>query len=120
MDINKILLTIVCLFHIFIWMFVSFAFINENAATINAYVVIPFIYVLHILPFHVLTETKKQLSNTWEEYNDGLLKKLYLPFHFVKLQHKLEKLCFFNPIGAQGLLIFGLITSIYRLKFYKK
>lgn len=120
MDINIIFLTIICLLHILVWLFVMFAFINVNTAKINTYIVIPFIYVLHILPFHVLVETKKKLSNTWKEYDENIIKKLYLPFYFVELQKKLEKYCFCSPISPQGMLIFGLITSIYRLTFYNK
>jgi hypothetical protein len=120
MDINKVFLTIVCLFHILIWMFVMFAFINVNAAKINIYIVIPFIYVLHILPFHVLIEIKKNLSNTWKDYDDKILKNIGFPFYFVELQKKLEKYCFFSPISPQGMLIFGLISSIYSLNFYNK
>ena len=35
---------------------------------------------------------------------------------FVDTQHRLDDYCFGNPIGPQGMLIFGAITSAYALK----
>jgi hypothetical protein len=35
---------------------------------------------------------------------------------YVDTQNRLEDYCFGNPIGAQGMLIFGAVTSAYALK----
>lgn len=107
---------IVCTLHILIWIFIVFAFVNIKTAYINMYFVIPAIYLLHILPFHVLIETKKQLKGDKYTYLcDQYHKLLVFPEIFSNVSKRLDKICTFNPISPQGMLIFGLITSIYRL-----
>ena len=105
------------LLHIFVWIFVLFAFFNKRTAAINLYYIIPIIYILHIFPFHFINEMKKQqYPNDWEERADIVCDSLYIPGKFVKLQKKLDDTCFGNPIGHQGMLIFGALTSAWALK----
>jgi len=121
MNINDIFFIIVCLIHLLIWGFVLLAFIDVRTSKINVYIVVPLIYILHILPFHILTEIKKKLNKDgWEKSMDNIEKKLIIPYYFRKLQTFLDKSCLFNPICAQGMLLFGIITSSYRLYFYNK
>ena len=75
---------------------------------------IPFIYVIHILPFHVLVKLKQNLhKHTWEKDEENIAKLLVIPKIFTDLQKELEKKRFCSPISPQGLLIFELITSIF-------
>ena len=118
---KDILFFILCLLHILIWVFVLIAFIDIRTAKFNLYILIPVIYILHILPFHLFTESKKLLyKNNWEERMENIENKLIIPKYFHIISDKLNKYCTFNPISPQGMLIFGLITSSYRLYFYNK
>lgn len=100
-------------------MFILFAFLNKSAAYINLYYLVPFIYIIHIFPFHFLEYTKEQMYATSykEKINDF---NKASPFGILKvykdIQDNLDNYCFANPIGAQGMLIFGAITSAYSLK----
>ena len=55
-----------------------------------------------------------------EEDQEKIDKKLIIPYYFLKLQKYLDKKCTFNPISPQGMLLFGMISSSYRLYFYNK
>ena len=103
--------------HILIWSFVLLAFLNKTLAKINLYFVIPSIYFIHLLPFHILETLKSKIYNNNQKiyYTKKLSKILVIPYYFDKLSTLLSKYCFFNPISPQGMLIFGLITCIYRL-----
>ena len=109
----------VCTIHCLIWMFVLFAFFNRRMAYINLFYIIPIIYILHIFPIHFLEYTKEHL------YPDSFKEKMYefleaSPFGILKIyadtQDKLDNYCFANPIGPQGMLIFGAISSAYSLR----
>ena len=103
------------LVHISIWMFVLLAFVNKKTAMINILYVIPVIYVLHILPFHIITKGKEYLCpHTHEEKFEVIKKVLLFPHWFEQIQH-LFKHSSQNPLSVQGMLIFGALTSAYRL-----
>ena len=59
----NIYFTILGLIHILIWTFVLFAFLNKTLAKINIYFVIPSIYIIHLLPFHILESLKSKIYN---------------------------------------------------------
>jgi hypothetical protein len=104
-----------------VWLFVLLAFIDIRTATINLYIVIPIIYIIHILPFHVLTESKKIIiGDNWQKKVEDFHKALIIPDKFINLQKYLNKYCFFNPLSPQGMLLFGIISSSYRLYFNNK
>lgn len=104
------------LIHVLIWVFVLLAFLKKETATINIKYVIPFIYIIHIFPFHFITTAKKNIyPNDCKNKNNKILKILVIPYLFVKLQEKLEEFSFASPISPQGMLIFGLLTSILKL-----
>ena len=115
----NIFFIIVCLFHHIIWIFVLLAFVNKTLAKINVYIIIPLIYLIHILPFHILVSLKCKLYSNNKSKVDKDLEKinklLIFPYLFDKLVKKLEKYSFRSPISVQGMLLFGMITSIYRL-----
>lgn len=115
----NILFILLCIIHVIIWIFVMLAFINKSTAFINVYYVIPIIYILHILPFHLIVSLKKNIykdENIMTENENKVLKSLIIPDLFIQARNFFEKFSFFNPLSPQGMLIFGLITSIYRLK----
>ena len=116
--IKYLIFIFICLLHIFIWGFILFAFINKTTAKFNLTVIIPLIYVLHILPFHILTKMKCSL------YPDSATNKvdiinifLRIPKLFTSLQSTLDNICFKSPISPQGMLIFGALSSSYRLLY---
>jgi hypothetical protein len=116
MSFKYILFNILCLIHILIWVFVLLAFVNKKTAFINIYFIIPLIYIIHILPFHVIVTYKKKLypktaMKKLQEFDNLLI----IPKYFMKLTKFFDKYSFANPISGQGMLIFGLITSIYKL-----
>ena len=104
--------------HIFVWVFVLFAFLNKKSAYFNLNYFIPFIYILHIFPFHVLTKLKQQIYEPIELEEKGkTLDSLFIfPRVFKNIQTKLNTYCTFSPISPQGMLIFGLISSYYSIK----
>ena len=112
-----ILFNLICIVHLFIWTFVLLAFVNEKTAHFNLFYLVPLIYVLHILPFHILIRMKENLEpDTWKDKDNQIKSNLILPELFDQLQKYLEKNCFMSPLSAQGMLLFGAISSAWRLK----
>ncbi len=115
----NLLFIILCIIHVLIWAFVLLAFINPTTAYYNVYYVIPFIYLVQILPFHIILSFK---SLIYKDENDRIDKEnecydaLILPGLFNRLGKFFKSFSFESPISTQGMLIFGLITSIYKLK----
>ena len=112
------LFLMLALLHVAIWAFVLTAFLHRKAAYINLYYVIPFIYVVHCLPLHLLEHLKLRLSHCEadKEYNQERIERaLFLPHLVSTLQGRLEDWCTFSPISPQGMLLFGAITSLFRL-----
>lgn len=112
----NIFFDILCIIHILIWLFIVLAFLNKKTAEFNLYYLIPLIYILHILPFHVIIKMKEYVEpeNTMEKVkvfeNNNLLT---ICFYYI-----LNKLKFstFNPLTPQGMMIFGAISSAWVLK----
>ena len=108
----------ICIFHCLFWIFVLFAFTNKRAAYINLFFIIPIVYIIHIFPFHFLESAKESIypddykvrANKFMENTPFGILKLY-----IDTQHRLDDYCIGNPIGPQGMLIFGAITSAYAL-----
>lgn len=113
---KEVLFFLVSVAHILIWAFVLLAFINPKTAKINAYFVVPAIYIIHLLPFHLLSWAKDSLyPDSSEARFDGIKSALVIPAIYDKVQTSLGNYCMFNPLSPQGMLIFGLITSIYAI-----
>ena len=112
----KVFLAIlVWIFHIMFWIFVLFSFVNKRASMINMTYVIPFTYLLHILPFHTLETAKTYLMENnmdAKQYMEDKISDLFIiPTIFIKLKQELEKYCFFSPLSPQGMMLFGMISG---------
>ena len=114
---------ILSIFHIFIWSYIIFgSFFGKKHARFIIYYLIPFVYILHILPFHILIELKKKLLNI---NNDEIFDKKIMEIEytipiigfimkkFYLINEKLDNYSTFNPISPQGMLILGMIIGIY-------
>jgi hypothetical protein len=113
---KSVIFLVIASVHILIWVFVLCASVSKRTAEYNIYYVIPFIYLVHILPFHILSKIKQNLySTTWEQRNSSINKIYIIPYYFEKCSEYLSKNCFANPLSPQGMLIFGLLTSIYQI-----
>ena len=111
----KIIFFILCLFHVLIWIFCLLAFTNKEMAYYNIYYMIPCIYILHILPFHMLVTLKKNIyPDTYKIKINLFYKYIFLDKYF-KFKDILDNYCTFNPLSPQGMMCFGLITCIYKL-----
>ena len=115
---KNIVFNALCIIHIAIWIFVMFAFVNKTYAIINLHYVIPVIYILHMLPFHILNSLKSSIDNNdFEKHVDNINKCLIFPKIFTDFQKKFNSLSFCNPISPQGMLILGAITSVYSVRY---
>jgi hypothetical protein len=110
---------ILCIVHILFWLFIMTAFLNKTTAEYNLYYVIPILYIIHVLPFHILISLKEcvEPENTKEKVyifeNNNILTII-----FYKLQNMFS-FSTFNPLSPQGMMIFGAITSAWALKLDK-
>jgi hypothetical protein len=95
---------------IVIWLFVIFAFLNYNTALINLRYIIPLIYLLHILPIHILNYFKNKLRSDSLEESERIEK--LIGFYYLK---NFFNFSFENPLSAQGLLILGFILSFNKI-----
>ena len=110
---------ILCIVHVAIWLFIVTAFLNKETAYYNLYYIIPIIYIVHMLPFHIINSMKENIYPEEVERTDKIKEMhgiLIVPSIFEKVRDDFLSKCFFNPLSPQGLLIFGAITSAWRLK----
>lgn len=119
---NKYLLFFIFYFHTFIWIYLIFgSFISVVHARIILYWIIPFIYLIHILNFHILVQLEKNLID--HRISDDELKNNYLRMYiplinpFLDLQTFLEENCFLSPLSTQGMLILSAIISSNVIRF---
>ena len=124
----NLILQLLIIIHIGIWLFVVFGgYFKASYAKINVLILIPFIYIAHILPFHMIIETKLHIIKNESEYinnNTPSIKileneehKYIIPFYFDKVKNMFGN-SFCNPLTPQGLLILGFIINTY-LMVYK-
>lgn len=107
---------ILCIIHVLIWIFVLTAFLNKDLAYYNVYYVIPLIYIVHILPFHIIITLKKNVDpEHYKLHEEQFYDTLIIPKIFRCITNKLENICFASPLSTQGMLIFGLLSSIFVL-----
>lgn len=107
---------VLCIVHILVWVFVLTAFVNKEWAYYNVYYVIPFIYIVHMLPFHILITLKQKYDpDNYKNNEEKFYETLVIPKLFRNFTSELEKFCFASPLSTQGMLIFGLLTSIFVL-----
>ena len=91
-------------YFILIWVFILFAWINNKYAKINLYIIIPLIFILHLLPIHILTEIKKNMYQDSYKIKIKNINDKTIPY-FNESRDFLQKNCFQNPLSPQGLLI---------------
>ena len=114
--IKIVLFNLIALIHILIWAFILFAFMNINTASVNLFLIIPAIYILNILPFHIINIIKnKMYPNDWEEKASKVENCIFIVKYFRKMQEYTDKHCFESPVSPQGMLIFGALSSAYVL-----
>lgn len=101
--------------HIFVWAFIMTAFVNFKCAYVNFMYVIPFMYLMHILPFHLLVELKKNIYDDQESRTGRAVNSIPIVSQFHKLMNITQKFSTFNPLSPQGMMIFGALTSGRRL-----
>jgi hypothetical protein len=109
---KKVIFNLLEIIHVLVWTFVIFAFLNTKTAYFNINYLIPFIYIVHLLPFHILIKAKQNIyPKTYNKELEDTDKMLILPYYFLKLQSFLDKKCTGNPISGQGMMIFGALSS---------
>ena len=122
---NKIILEFLILFHIIIWVFVlGGGILNSKYAKFNILILIPFIYIIRILPIHLIVVSKNYIikNEYGENANSGTIisekeYKYILPYLFGELK-SFFNFSHANPLSADGLLILGYIINVY-LMVYK-
>ncbi len=97
---------ILTLIHVLVWLFVIFAFTNKRLARFNLMFIIPIIYLLQILPFHILNTLKMYFNKNSEEDNVDIEKAI--GFYYLK---NVFYDSFQNPLSPQGMLILGALLS---------
>ena len=107
------------LIHVLIWTFILvLPMYSKKLAKLNMIYIIPAIYIIHFLPFHIINSIKMKLLNKnmegMEEERDKIEKYLIIPVFFRKLQKIFDDFSFANPLSPQGILILSLIISIYK------
>uniref|UniRef100_A0A6C0H0U2 Uncharacterized protein n=1 Tax=viral metagenome TaxID=1070528 RepID=A0A6C0H0U2_9ZZZZ len=117
---KELIFEYLCTIHVLIWIFILLAFLDSNLAKLNFFFIVPGIYLLHILPFHIFVEIKKQIfKNDYREKEDIFFNSSFL-YYLINLQRLLDKKCFLNPLSPQGMLVFGSLTSGYSILYHNK
>lgn len=106
---------VLVIIHIAIWAFILLAFVDERTARLNVTVLIPLVYIAHTLPFHVLTASKQSACAEWRQIDDRIVDALVLPRMFKHAQAYADARCFMSPISPQGMLLFGALSSAWRI-----
>ena len=114
---KKIIFCGLHILHTLCWGFVMFAFLNKQTAKINLYIIIPLIYILHVLPVHPFIEAKKLVAEGKSNSEKQLSKLNSVPI--LKQIEEFRKWtgdnCMFSPLSPQGMLLFGAISCLYRV-----
>jgi hypothetical protein len=73
---NSFLIIFLYIFHMLFWIFLIFgAFISIKVSKIIMFIIIPFVYLLHLLPFHVIEKKKINLIYNNLEYYKNIIPK---------------------------------------------
>ena len=112
---NDFLLKLVFTVHVLFWVYLIFgSFISAYHAKFILFNLIPGVYILHMLKFHVLVNIEKNLIKPCATIDDIISSmRIQIPFinPFLDLQELLNKNCFLSPLNAQGMVILGAIIS---------
>lgn len=111
--------------HVLLWGYLIFSpfFMSKKACKLNLFIFIPLVYIIHILPFHILTEIKKGVTDSQGkkisiENQREIINKHNPVIGFISnCQETLENYCTYNPIGGQGMLILAYIINLYAVYY---
>jgi hypothetical protein len=124
----KLILHLLIITNILTCLFILFGgIISDKFAEFNMYVLIPLIFISHIiLPFDILILSKEYIAkecinNYPQDKNKSIYEiidensNMYIPsFIHTKIYTSYKN---FNPVNYHGLLILGYIINIYSLKY---
>ncbi len=123
----KSLLHILIISNILICLFILLGgLLSPKYAKFNILIFIPFIYILNMLPFDILTSCQYYIANECIDNNDDkkktpdiIIKENSNIYVLPVIQDEISKLYLdtFNPVNYQGLLVLGYILNIYILKY---
>jgi hypothetical protein len=109
--------------HIFIWLVIVLGgFVSKRIATLNIYILIPLVFILHMLPFHVLNGGKYNIIKDEYKGTDppevlkGIEDQIFIKKMFNGLYNIFGN-SFQNPLSPQGMLILGFIISLYAIRY---
>jgi hypothetical protein len=114
------LVDFVIYFHVLFWIYVVFgSFISKVHANFILFCVIPFIYLLHILPHHILKIIEERLlniENLETKHKDAIIDdradSIVPCLKYIRYCIKwCDSRTTFSPLSAQGMLILGAIIS---------
>lgn len=91
------------------------AFIGKDHADFILYKMIPATYLIHILPFHVLEESKSILANQVGINYQEFTKKMEGTFPaviLISLRDNVFNKSFQNPLSTQGVMIFSVLVNL--------
>lgn len=118
---DKIILELISILHILIWLFtVSGGFISATCANLNIFYIIPAIYILHMLNFHVLNEIKLKLLNSEENKNNNITSDNNLCVKQCKLESKLKSINYVKDMDEYNNIPFNSSKCIYKCKQYEE
>jgi hypothetical protein len=100
--------------HIIFWLYVIFgAFFGPGHARFILLWLVPFVWLLHMAPFHLLFEYESKMVGLdpitpLRQREEAVAEKVseLFPFmkHVYRLQFWCQDNCTFNPIGGQGIV----------------
>ena len=106
--------------HTLFWAYVLFgSFVGPKHAAIILYWIIPAVWIVHMLPFHVLGKFEDEMLGTSHLHKSErfkiMLSELGDLYPFLKpwtdTQVWGEDNCIGNPLGAQGMLVLAAIIA---------
>lgn len=120
MDAKLVAVHVLAVVHALFWSFVLFAWTNPTWARLNVFYVIPVLYILHLLPFHVIQHTERGLMDGSEQkrkrVQDDVWKLAAPHLYFTEgWVAGMNKHCFQSPVSVQGVMLFSLMSSIFAL-----
>ena len=119
----NVFLAFVQLVHGLVWIFIGTAFFNKRLAYINLYYLIPLTYLSYLVFHGCVLKVAEEASATGatpdekrKNIDTTIHKMNPLKESWNKTIDHLKQSCCYNPLSPQGILLFGVITSAYRLK----
>jgi hypothetical protein len=124
-NIEILLIHLLVIIHIFVWLYVCFGgIISEKQNNFILYIGLPLIYIIHLLPFHILSISKdiiaKNITNNTKSESSELIANIsdiYIFPNFFGYLRSLFDSSYQNPFSTQGLIIFAFIINVYLHKY---